>query len=69
LICDNDGVHGSNFYIKGFAGLKEGFHSIRLEYFEAKYGEDLIVEMEGPAFSRKTVPAELLYFNTTQAVK
>jgi hypothetical protein len=69
LICDNDGVHGSDYYVKGFAGLKEGFHKIKLEYFEAKYGEDLSVEMEGPDFSRKIIPAEILYSNTLKELK
>jgi alpha-L-fucosidase len=61
LTCDNDGIHGSNFYVKGFAGLKKGFHKIKLEYFEAKYGEDLQVEMEGPGYERNILTQELLY--------
>lgn len=61
LVCDNDGIHGSNYFIKGFAGLKKGYHEIKIEFFEAKYGEDLVLEMEGPGFSRKPLPAEILF--------
>lgn len=40
LLIDHDGIHGMSV-VEGAIGLKKGYHPIRLEYFEAKYGEGL----------------------------
>lgn len=47
LLVDNDGIHG---YItaEGAAGLRKGYHRMRVEYFEARYGEGLRIEIKGP---------------------
>ena len=59
-IVENDGVHGF-ITAGGQTGLKKGMHSIRVEYFEAQYGEDLKVEMEGPGTERSPFSPEILY--------
>ena len=50
-IVENDGVHGF-ITASGQVGLQKGLHKLRVMYFEAKFGEDLRVEMDGPGIQR-----------------
>jgi hexosaminidase len=54
LLIDNDGVHG---YItaEGSAGLKKGYHALKIEYFDAKYGEGLRAEVRSPEYGKRTL--------------
>lgn len=60
LLVDNDGIHGM-IYRSGKAALKKGPHPITILFFDNRYGEGLLVEMEGPEMDRQTVPGALLY--------
>jgi hexosaminidase len=62
LLVDNDGVHGMG-YKNGKTGLKKGPHSVKLLFFENRYGEGLIIEIEGPKMERQTIP-ESMFFST-----
>jgi hexosaminidase len=60
LVADNDGVHALlTASVK--IGLQKGFHKFRLEYFEARYGEELLVEIEGPGIERQELTQDFFY--------
>lgn len=54
LVVDNDGIHGPRLR-KGQIALAPGFHSVRIQFFEGNYGEELEVTLEG----RKTGQQDL----------
>ncbi len=58
-VVDNDGVHG-DVTASGQIGLRKGMHSIRIDYFEAKFGEDLKIDMDGPGIKKSTINPDLL---------
>jgi len=59
LVIDNDGFKW--FETKsGKIALKKGLHPIQLNYFQAKYGKGLKLELEGPNMERQSVPDEIL---------
>ncbi len=60
LVVDNDGVHGARER-SGAVALEEGFHRIRLEYFQRRGGKALEVFVVGPSLSRQELPRELLF--------
>ncbi|SDL95383.1 hexosaminidase [Catalinimonas alkaloidigena] len=60
LIVDNDGLHPKQTK-EGQITLAEGDYPIRVEYFDAAWGGDLQVMMEGPNFPKQEIPARLLY--------
>lgn len=60
LLVDNDGVHGMGFK-NGKAALAKGKHVIRVIFFDNRYGEGLVVEMEGPEMKRQQIPDSLLF--------
>ena len=61
LVVDNDGVHAMQER-KGQVALKRGFHCLRVEFFEAKYGQDLIVQYEGSGIEKSEIPGNVLSF-------
>ncbi len=54
LIVDNDGLHLET-EVSGGACLYEGFHEIKVEYFEKTGEEKLSVTFEGPGISRRNL--------------
>ncbi len=60
LLVDNDGVHGM-IYRYGKAALAKGPHFIKILFFDNRYGEGLVVEMEGPDMDRQALPGDMLF--------
>lgn len=60
LVVDNDGLH-SLHEEKGLIALSEGYHPIRVVYFEKTGGDDLIVSYSSPKMEKKQIPAEKLF--------
>lgn len=52
LLIDNDGIHTAT-EVEGSACLNEGFHEIRVEYFEKTGDEELLIQYEGPGTSKR----------------
>ncbi|HQT90531.1 MAG TPA: alpha-L-fucosidase [Candidatus Kryptobacter bacterium] len=61
LVVDNDGLHGGTEK-KGVASLAEGYHPIRVEFFQATGSEELQVQYEGPGIAKQPIPDSMLYF-------
>ncbi len=60
LIIDNDGDHMvQSLFAK--VGLKQGYHSIKIKYFQMGGGKKLSVKWETPITDVKEIPAEVLY--------
>lgn len=56
LVVDNDGLHGMQER-SGAIALQEGYHRIRVEFFEAYGGAGCIVSIIGGGLSKQPVPA------------
>jgi len=54
LLVDNDGIH-TDTEVSGSACLDEGYHEIRIEYFENTGEEGLTVQYEGPGVSKRNL--------------
>lgn len=61
MIIDNNGSHSA---IKkgGKVALEEGYHEIRLLYFEDHMGQDLKVKMSGRWMEEQLIPNEMLFW-------
>jgi len=60
LIIDNDGDHMlQSLFAK--VGLKKGFHSIKLNYFQMGGGKKLLVKWKTPISDVEKIPAEVLF--------
>lgn len=55
-IIDNDGFH-YDFEKSGQIGLKTGYHSIEVKYFQAKYGAGIKLDYSTKKVSKTTVPS------------
>ena len=60
VVLENDGIH-ELVEKDGFIALKEGFHPVTVEFFQALMGYSLDVEYEGPGFPRQVIPDEVLF--------
>ncbi len=59
-LIDNDGAHGS--YTKNVStSLKEGFHHIKIKYFQAGGGKSLTVYWGSSEFDKVEIPNSVLY--------
>ncbi|HSR17435.1 MAG TPA: hypothetical protein VLM39_05005, partial [Ignavibacteriaceae bacterium] len=58
---DNDGQHAI-VERNGRIPLSEGFHPIRITFFESAGGEDLKLYFKGPGMEKQEVPDNILYF-------
>ncbi|HXH60643.1 MAG TPA: alpha-L-fucosidase [Fimbriimonadaceae bacterium] len=56
-VIDNDGLHGMETK-DGVAPLQQGYHQIRVEYFNATGGMGLKLEMQGPGIDRHEMTSE-----------
>jgi len=60
-VANNDGQHPMSNEGLGTVHLENGYHSIRLEYFENTYGEGLIVGYESSTMELQSIPNSILY--------
>lgn len=58
-LVDNDGLHGS-VTVAGELGLRQGWHPLRVEWFNAVGGRGLALEWAGPGFARRVLKPEEL---------
>jgi len=61
LIVDNDGLHGMEMK-NGVIALSQGYHRIRVTYFERTGGDELNVYIDGPSTDRQIIPSDRLYY-------
>lgn len=59
-IVNNDGDHGMRERA-GEVILMEGFHPIRIEFYQGGGGLGLTASYEGPGFEKREIPASVLY--------
>ncbi|MCF7802620.1 MAG: chitobiase/beta-hexosaminidase C-terminal domain-containing protein [Candidatus Marinimicrobia bacterium] len=59
-VVRNDGVHGMRAR-SGQIALEEGFHPLKIEYFETVLGHGLVVRWSGPGFEKQIVPQEFFF--------
>lgn len=67
LSIDNDGAH-SAVTKKKKSYLTEGYHPIKVEYFQQGGGKGLSFEIEGPGMSKRIVTADMLYRQSAESV-
>ncbi|MEE9430621.1 MAG: family 20 glycosylhydrolase, partial [Melioribacteraceae bacterium] len=60
LVIDNDGIHGM-IEVKNKVALSKGYHSIKLIYFDNKFGEGLEVNVSSAKMEKQIVPSSMLY--------
>jgi len=60
LIVDNDKLHGS-IEKEGVASLAEGFHSIKVKFFDKTGGDDLKVSIKGSGLPKQQIPDNILF--------
>jgi hypothetical protein len=61
LFIDNDGLHG-NYEVAAPVSLSEGYHSIRLKYFQNGGGKLLKLSWEGADFKKAEIPKSLFFY-------
>ncbi len=59
LVVDNDGLHGMAER-SGVIGLQQGYHPLRVEWFNATGGLGLDVRWSGPGWTKTPIPPEIL---------
>jgi hexosaminidase len=59
LVIDHDGTHAATEKT-GEAALAEGWHRVRLLFFEGLYGQELKLEWEGPGLPRQAIAPDRL---------
>ena len=57
----NDGKHGPQIF-KAKMALQQGFHPVKVLYFEGDGGQLLDVSYEGPGIPKQPVPGSAVYF-------
>jgi hypothetical protein len=63
LLINNDGLHGMREK-KSTLYLDEGFHTVRIEFFENKGGAGLIFSYKSDIINKRVVPASILFQST-----
>jgi hypothetical protein len=58
-IVNNDGIHASREK-SGTVRLDRGLHLVRVEYFDAGGGKELIVQWQGPGFEKQPLAGDVL---------
>lgn len=58
LLINHDGVHGQT-EMNGTIGLKQGYHKLKVEYFQGYFGKGLNLDWEGPSFVRRNTSADI----------
>ncbi len=62
LLVDNDGLHALQERL-GAVYLTEGYHPIRVTFFDRKYADGLQVSYEATGIAKQTIPGEVLFTN------
>ena len=65
LVVDNDSAH-SAIEKKGTLTLKEGLHSVEIQYFEFTGAESLDISIEGPGMEKQPIPPDLIFRSRTE---
>ena len=60
LIIDNDGAHRAQESLVK-VGLKKGYHSIKLDYFQQGRAKSLVLRWEGPGIENQEIPGSALF--------
>ena len=60
LVVDSDGPHGAQF-AGGFVALKQGYHKIKVLYFEGQVDETLEVYVTQPGGQRERIDSQSLF--------
>jgi len=60
LVVDNDGLHGM-VEESGLVALGEGYHKIKVTFFEKGGGDGLVVSWKGPNIGKTEIPASTLF--------
>ena len=60
LLINNDGEHGMK-EVAAAVTLHEGFHPIKVTYFQTGAGNDLKVTIQGAGLEKQEVPAVILF--------
>jgi len=60
LLINNDGEHGMKEVVS-VVTLTEGFHSIKVTYFQTGAGNDLKVTIKGDGLEKQEIPAVILF--------
>jgi alpha-L-fucosidase len=60
LVVDNDMTHAM-IEKKGLIALSEGYHNIRVDYFEKDGDDNLIVSYKGPGIEKTIIPGSVLF--------
>ena len=60
VIVDNDGLHAKRERL-GVVYLTQGFHEIRVSFFDGAYAEALQVSYKGPSIAKQSIPNKLLF--------
>ena len=60
MVIDNGAPHRAQ---ESFwkAGLKKGYHEIKLDYFQMGLAKSLVLQWDGPDLSKEEVPASVLF--------
>jgi alpha-L-fucosidase len=59
-VADNDGLHGMK-EVGAEVGLAQGYHAIRVDYFNKTGSDGLTVSIHSPAIKKQAVPAGMLF--------
>ena len=60
-IVDNDGLHAARERL-GTVYLTQGYHPIRVTFFDRTYADELQVRYAGPGISKQTIPSNVLSY-------
>ena len=60
LVVNNDGLHGL-VQSNGLIALQEGYHKIRVTFFENAGDENIQVYFKGPGIEKQSIPDSLLF--------
>lgn len=61
-LIDNDGLNSSR-ELSGTVNLSEGFHNIRVDYFQLLWGSSLNLQWSGPGLSRRKLGGSGVLFH------
>ena len=65
LLVDNDGLHALQERL-GVVYLAEGYHPIRVAFFDRKYADGLQVSYEATGIAKQIIPGEVLFTEVPQ---
>ena len=66
LLVDNDGLARFARTIWAWSYLPEGYHPIRVAFFDRKYADGLQVSYQATGIAKQTIPSEVLFNKAPQ---